>query len=236
MSLILQIILGIVVFIIVYYIYVWFTSGPQVLLSSLRSANQSLTLTPNTLPGGGNTNNYTYSMWIYVNDWNYRFGENKTILQRVDPQGHFSPLISLGPMQNNLTTQVACYPNQRSQGQAQSFNCVVDNIPLQRWVNVTISVNGRTMDTYINGKLVRTCVLPGVVKTSGTAPINITPDGGFAGWTSNIRYYAYSINPQQAWNIYTDGYGGSILGNIFNKYRIKVSFLEDNVTRGSFEL
>ena len=235
MGLLLQIILGIVVFLIVYYIYVWFTSGATVTLSSLRSANQPLNLTPDTLPGGGNTNNYTYSMWIYVNDWNYRFGESKTILQRQDDQGHFSPLISLGPMQNNLTSQVTCYPNQQSKGQAQSFNCIVDNIPLQRWVNITISVNGRTMDTYLNGKLVRTCVLPGVVKTSGTAPINITPDGGFAGWTSNIRYYANSINPQQAWNIYTEGYGGSILGNIFNKYRVKVSFLEDNVTRGSFE-
>jgi hypothetical protein len=235
MSLLIQIILGIVVFLIVYYIYVWFTSGATVTLSSLRSANQPLNLTPDTLPGGGNTNNYTYSMWIYVNDWNYRFGESKTILQRLDSQGHFSPLISLGSMQNNLTSQVTCYPNQQSKGQTQTFNCTIDNIPLQRWVNVTISVNGRTMDTYLNGKLVRTCVLPGVVKTSGTAPINITPDGGFAGWTSNIRYYAYSINPQQAWNIYTEGYGGSILGNIFNKYRVKVSFLEDNVTRGSFE-
>jgi hypothetical protein len=236
MGLLLQIILGIVIFIIVYYIYTWFTSGATVLLSSLRPGNSPLTLTPNTLPGSGNTNNYTYSLWFYVNDWNYRFGEAKTILQRQDSTGMASPLITLGPMQNNLTTQVACYPNQRSKGAAQTFNCVVDNIPIQRWVNVTISVNGRTMDTYMNGKLVRTCVLPGVVKTNGTAPINITPDGGFSGWTSNIRYYAYSINPQQAWNIYTDGYGGSILGNIFNKYRIKVSFLEDNVTRGSFEL
>jgi hypothetical protein len=235
MSLLLQIILGIVVFIIVYYIYVWFTSGPEVLLSSLRAANQQLTLTPNTLPSSGNSNNYTYSMWIYVNDWNYRFGEAKTILQRSDSNGVSSPLITLGPMQNNLSTQVACYPNKQTKGASQTFNCLVDNIPLQRWVNITVSVNGRTLDTYINGKLVRTCVLPGVVKNSGTAPIHITPDGGFSGWTSNIRYYAYSINPQQAWNIYTDGYGGSILGNIFNKYRVKVSFLEDNVTRGSFE-
>ena len=26
--------------------------------------------------------NFTYSMWIYINDWNYRYGEDKIILNR----------------------------------------------------------------------------------------------------------------------------------------------------------
>ena len=42
-------------------------------------------------------------------------------------------------------------------------------------------------------------------------------------------------NPQEAYNIYKSGKGGSI-GNIFNKYRIKVAFLDDNVEKGSFEI
>jgi hypothetical protein len=112
----------------------------------------------------------------------------------------------------------------------------VDNIPLQRWVNIIVSLNGRTMDVYINGKLTRTCVLPGVAKVNPAASIAITPNGGFSGWSSETTYRAKSINPQEAWNIYSQGFGGNLLSNLFNKYRVRVSFMEDNVARGSFEI
>ena len=45
-----------------------------------------------------------------------------------------------------------------------------------------------------------------------------------------------ATNPQQAWDIYKKGYGGSVLGELFNKYRIKVSFLQDNVEHQSLEI
>ena len=114
--------------------------------------------------------------------------------------------------------------------------CDVANIPLQRWVNVLISLYGRSLDVYIDGKLVRTCVLPGIAKINNNAPIYITPEGGFAGFTSNIQYWPNASNPQQAWDIYKKGYGGSVLGELFNKYRIKVSFLQDNTERQSLEI
>jgi len=42
--------------------------------------------------------------------------------------------------------------------------------------------------------------------------------------------------PQQAYNIYKSGYGGSAVGSIFNKYRLKFSFMEDNQEQASFEI
>jgi hypothetical protein len=92
------------------------------------------------------------------------------------------------------------------------------------------------MDVYINGKLTRTCVLPGVAKINQDADVVITPSGGFSGWTTETTYRPNSINPQEAWNIYSKGYGGNLFSNLFNKYRIRVSLLEDNMARGSFEL
>lgn len=78
--------------------------------------------------------------------------------------------------------------------------------------------------------------MPGVAKIASNAPVIITPRGGFSGYTAKIEYWANATNPQEAWNIYRGGYGGSILGNLFNKYRIKVSFIEDNKEQSSFEL
>jgi hypothetical protein len=99
-----------------------------------------------------------------------------------------------------------------------------------------VSLYGRTLDVYLDGKLVRTCVLPGIAKINNNASVYITPEGGFSGYTSNIQYFADSTNPQQAYDIYRNGYGSSVLGGIMSKYQVKVSFLEDNVEQGSIQI
>jgi hypothetical protein len=188
-----------------------------------------------TLPSSSNSSNYTYSTWFFVNDWNYRFGEPKVLLGRMDEDKNPSPSIVFGAMENDITISVACYSNNKSK-KSIIHTCNVQNFPLQRWVNLIISLYGRTLDVYIDGKLVRTCVLPGVAKINKNANIVVTPNGGFSGFTTNFQYWNDSTNPQDAYNIYKDGFGGSILGNLFNKYRIKVAFLADNKEKGSFEL
>ena len=92
------------------------------------------------------------------------------------------------------------------------------------------------LDVYIDGKLVRTCVLPGVAKIDSNADVYITPNGGFSGWTSNLQYFANPLNPQEAYNIYKKGYGSSGLSGIFDKYKIKIAYLVDNKEEGSIEI
>jgi hypothetical protein len=90
------------------------------------------------------------------------------------------------------------------------------------------------LDIYLDGKLVRTCVLPGVSRIDSTAPVFVTPIGGFAGWTSKFQYWADSCNPQKAWNIYKAGYGGGMLGSVFGKYTVQVSVLDGDTEKSSF--
>jgi len=113
--------------------------------------------------------------------------------------------------------------------------CNVSNVPLQKWVNLIISAYGRSLDVYIDGKLVRTCVLPGVAKVDPSTDVFITPNGGFSGWTSVFQYWPQSCDPQKAWNIYKKGYGGSMLGNL-GKYSIKVSVMEGDTEESSFQI
>ena len=119
---------------------------------------------------------------------------------------------------------------------ASPHRCTINNFPLQRWVNLIICLNNRTLDVYLNGKLVRTCVLPGIAKVDVSKDVFITPLGGFSGFTSNFQFWPNATNPQEAYNIYKKGFGGSALGNLFNKYRIKFVFLVDNQEQGSFEI
>jgi len=209
-------------------------------LTNMEDGKTRQVIEASTLPNNNNTSNYTYSMWFYVDDWNYRFGEPKMLLGRMDQDNHPSPSVVLGAMENDITISVSCYPQNASTGVVGDTSvvhkCVVRNFPLQSWVNLIISLYGRSLDVYIDGKLVRTCVLPGVAKVNPDANIQVTPAGGFSGWTSNFEYWDDATNPQQAYNIYKSGFGGSFAGNLFNKYRIKISFLEDNQEQGSIEI
>ena len=88
----------------------------------------------------------------------------------------------------------------------------------------------------MDGKLVKTCVMPGIASVSQDASVYVTPKGGFAGWTAKFQYYPYSMDPQGAWNIYQKGYGEGWLSSIFGKYQIKVSFMENGAESNSFTI
>jgi hypothetical protein len=108
---------------------------------------------------------------------------------------------------------------------------VVRNFPLQKWVNMIISLYGRTLDIYIDGKLVQSDVLGGVARPCNNAPLEITNDGGFQGWTSNFKYWSHALNPQEAYNIYREGYGGFISHSIYRyEYSSTKSRPRHNVT------
>jgi hypothetical protein len=92
------------------------------------------------------------------------------------------------------------------------------------------------MDLYIDGKLVRTCLLPGVASINNNADIFVTPSGGFDGWTSRLQYYPNSLNPQEVWNIYSSGY--SDWSTMFNpsSYQVQVAVLRDGQTQSSLTI
>ena len=207
----------------------------------MQTAKKLKTIDAKNLPNN-KTNNYAYSIWFYVNDWQYKLGKPKYLLTRggsgVGSLTTYNPQITLAPYENNIEIEISTYPSRGSETKhTPGLGCTISNFPLQKWVNLIISLNVRTLDVYIDGKLVRTCILPRPAKNvSPDTPINITPNGGFDGWTSNIQYFAKPLNPQQAYDIYKKGYGGAGLTGVFDKYKIKVAYLIDNEEQGSIQI
>jgi hypothetical protein len=87
------------------------------------------------------------------------------------------------------------------------YTCDIENIPLQRWVNVSIVLWDRTLDVYINGKLVRSCILPGVVvhDSSNLGKIYVGPGETVNGYISRFKYYKRAITPTEAYKLYKKG-------------------------------
>ena len=53
-------------------------------------------------------------------------------------------------------------------------------------------------------------------------------ENGFKGFLGTMRHYSRSIQPREAYAIYKEGYsGGNWLSDMFNKYKLKIAFMED---------
>jgi len=229
-------ILFIVMLIFVIYIVFGYFSRDKTQLSNYKLGNEPSTIKASKVVANSN---YTYSLWFYVNNWQYRLGDEKILLSKNNELSNSNPEITLAPYENNININITTYKStdtESSSEEADNHDCTVRNFPLQKWVNLIIVLHGRTLDVYLDGKLIRTCVLPGVPRSILDSDINITPDGGFSGWTSNIQYWPKAYNPQQAYNVYKEGSGLRGLWALFEKYKIKIAYLVNNVERGSVSI
>jgi hypothetical protein len=193
---------------------------------------------------GIKSSNFTYSIWFYIDDWNYNYGKEKVLFGRVGSptsspgaSGSYGkepcPMVTFGGIENNLNVMMNVYSGSGTSSSI-THTCNVSNIPIQAWCNLLISVYGRTLDIYLDGKLVNTCVLPGTAKINENANVYITPVGGFSGWTSKFEYYPNATDPQTAWNIYQNGYSNSIIDSVFGtSFRVKFSTVDSSGTETS---
>lgn len=242
-----NIIVGIIVFIILFWLYRYlFTDATKTNLLDGPSKADTHTIVPYTkLSGNASSTDFTYSTWIYVNNWNTKIGKDKIILQRKSTGNNFSPQIKLDAYKNDLTIKTS-YSSGASgaSGSSTSSNqtCKVNNIPLQKWIHILITINNRALDTYIDGKLVKTCIIEGPPTVTGNANIDICPKtgttgkAGFDGFIAKVRYYSRALNPREVYELYKEGYSRSMLGNLFNRYKLKFSYIKDNEEVGSLEI
>jgi len=228
-------IIGIFIIVIIILLVVYFSKDATI-LSHLNSGTKEISIPASKVSLNNNSSNYAYSIWFNVKNWDHRLGEKKILISRSTNESSlhnsliYNPEISLASNENNININISTYKNDTP------VPCTILNFPLQTWVNLILSVNGRTIDIYLDGKLVRTCLLPNVPKATNTAPVKITPDGGFSGWTSHFQSWPKSLNPQEAYNVYKSGIGSNSLGYFFNKYKLKFSYVVDNVEQGSVEI
>jgi hypothetical protein len=238
-------IVGAIIVIILIIILLRYLFSDVNTLSGLMSGKTMQKIEPDGLESGGGSSNFSYSIWLYIDDWNYRYGDSKMLFGRmagdiVDVAAQPCPSLALGSAKNNLVVSTTVYDDAlNASSSAENFQVqtfVVDNIDIQKWVNVTVATHGRTMDIYLDGKLVRTCILNGVPKINTAAPVYVTPNGGFSGWTSKFQYWNDTLNPQEVWNIYARGYGGSWLGGLLGTYSVKLSLMEGDTEKSSLEI
>ena len=164
----------------------------------------------------GEGSDYGVQFWMYISNWDYKFGQEKDIIQRVSPVNPMiqSPHITLAANENTLNVKVSYYGTSSNTGAAAGtndtsatgdvFTCAVENVPLQSWFAVSATVFQRNLDVYINGRLVKSCVLPGVPKPA-VGDMILNNNGGFAGSLCNVNNYNTMLVPEDARAFFAKG-------------------------------
>jgi hypothetical protein len=98
----------------------------------------------------------------------------------------------------------SCLLNQATNKDPSVGTCIYRSIPLQRWVNVIVSVYNQVVDIFIDGKLASSCVLSAFPSIS-TSDIVLTPNGGFAGKLSRVTFSNTAMTIQHARDLYYKG-------------------------------
>ena len=165
------------------------------------------------VPSDGSAN-YGLQYWMYIKDWDYKFGQDKEILQRVAPTSSDirGPRIFLSPTENTLNVQVSLFAEGTAAGAAtpgaettgDSQTCSVENVPLQSWFSVSMTVFQRNLDIYINGRLVKSCVLAGIPRPAA-GDLILNDKGGFSGTICNVNYYNQMLQPEDAKTFHSKG-------------------------------
>lgn len=231
----------ILVILLLYVLIKYAMSGSQV-QTGIESALTQQTIKASTISTGSvAASNFSHCIWFYIDDWNYNYGSYKPLMVRAPASTSKNPLLPgimaenvcpaviLGAQDNDMSIYQTLFntgsgstsANTIVIGDIQYNKCYISNIPIQKWCYLIVSYYGRTCDVYLDGKLIKTCIMDGTAKVDKDADMYITPGpqagkGSFNGYTSNYQFFPSAMNPQQAYDLYKKGFGGNWLTNLLN--------------------
>ena len=83
-------------------------------------------------------------------------------------------------------------------------NVEINDIPINKWINVVLRCQGRKMDSYINGTIVNRHVFNAVPKQN-YGDVWVTQRGGFEGMLSSLRYFSHALTGIEIENLVKSG-------------------------------
>ena len=235
-----NIILGIVIFVILIFLYNWiFNDAGKKTLFRLKDANTEIQIeNTNVIPSAI----FSWSFWVYVKEYTTKFSQKKNILKvennALNTKSNVE--IYLDENVNDLKIELAT---------GDVTNLVTETVevkrfPIQKWTHVLVSYRNRAVDVYIDGKIVKSHIInnPIITPTEPQQTIKINSKepnttGGYNGFLATMQYFRRAVQPEEAYAIYKAGYnGGNWFSDLFNKYRLKIAFMEDSNEINSFVL
>ena len=140
------------------------------------------------------------SFWLYVKDWNYKVMEYKPILKKGKLE------IYMPPKNNFIVIDIPIVGSRKKE------TLTFKTIPLQKWVSISVIIENRHVDLWINGKLYISKHLTNIPDLENNKKVVCADMNGFDGYISRITTWSYVISK-------------SIIKRVFNAGPVDKSFL-----------
>jgi len=254
------IILGVIICIVI-YLYFFYNTRESVLSNKMDLSIQQSEIGVDKLAKPASTR-YAYEFWVYMGQYNGRqqklfFRESgvsnyPTCTDGISPANATftgtqesvdnirvyvegaSPTMKVDYVKNNAPVNNPSCSIARQTNEKGTL-VITDNLPVQTWVHIIISVDNAYIDCYMNGKLTKSVLEKDTIKApSTTAPIKF----GLCTGTSLAQFKRMTspISPQTAWDKYSAGNGSSQLSKYLGTLGMDVSLKKDNVEYSKFNL
>jgi len=226
------IILGIIIVVLIYFLYKYFTTSTATLgsLVDLSKTNLDTAFTAAKDLKDPSTTRYSYGLWLYIDTWNT--SSDKTIFYRKSTDNTKYD-IRLYLDTSSPTLKCDFHIDTTDTNKTDTIT-ITTNFPIQKWVYITVSVDNKIIDCYIDGKLVTSQQLKGnLVAQNSNAPIHV---GKFNAHLAKFQRTNAPTDPQTVWSNYSAGNGGNSLKKMFSSYGVDVSFKKDNIEQQKFSI
>ena len=178
----------------------------------LRSGSRDPGAGPGTGPGVEDSGvEFTWSVWIYVDDLTYKQGEYKHVFHKGDMRiaapgsddagmsvPNNAPGLYIAPDTNALVVVMNTFDAVKEEVR-------IEDLPLSKWVSVIIRLsNQRQLDIYINGVLTERKIL-GDLARQNYGDVYVAANGGFDGYIDSLRYFNSAIGVNKIQSIVDAG-------------------------------
>lgn len=156
---------------------------------------------------------FTWSVWIFIDDFQYNSGKYKTIFYKgndgLQSNGlnfpNNAPGLYIAPNTNDLVVMMNTF-------NVINEEIIISDIPLNKWLNIIIRCENVNLDVYINGLVTKSHILHGVPKQN-YGDVYVAMNGGFSGNISNLWYWNYALGVGAIQEIAKRGPNTSIADN-----------------------
>jgi hypothetical protein len=156
---------------------------------------------------------FTWSVWLYIDDLVYKQGQYRHVFHKgnseIGPSGlvepNNAPGVYIAPNTNALYIIINSY-NEINE------SIYIDDIPLNKWLNVMIRCQNTVIDVYINGVIAQSLQLKGVPKQN-YGDVFTSMNGGFSGYISNLWYFDRALGTSDIDNLAKSGPNMKMVGS-----------------------
>jgi len=158
-----------------------------VLINGIVPADKKMTFQNDRIKLSKVNDGLTWSIvsWLYIDDWNYKYGQDKYVLDWTDANKN-GVQIYFDKKNNSLNVKITTIPLMKTE------TLIYEGISLQKWVSIIIILDNRNIDLFIDGELLKTKKLEFVPLYVNNEFV-LFPQGGFNGKVGYFQYMSYKI-------------------------------------------